>query len=113
MITFEVEIEVEQTDDEYELKPGMSADIDIIVFEEPDILQIPIAAVLSPEVFTVKATLETAALRQFQQGQKLKIQNLIGTQFDAQVTKVQPKETRRNLELLFDETPKGMRSGPN
>ncbi len=112
VITFEVEIEVEQTDEEYELKPGMSADIDIIVFEEPDILQIPIAAVLSPEVFTVKATLEPAVLGQFQQGQKLKIQNLIGTQFGAQVAKVLPKETRRNLELLFDETPKGMRSGP-
>ena len=112
VITFEVEIEVEQPDEEYELKPGMSADIDIIVFEEPDILQIPIAAVLSPEVFTVKATLEQTALGQFQQGQKLKIQNLIGTQFSAQVTKVLPKETRRNLELLFDETPKGVRPGP-
>lgn len=112
VITFEVEIEVEIPDEEYELMPGMSADIDIIVFEEPDILQIPIAAVLSPEVFTVKATLQQTALGQFQQGQKLKIQNLIGTQFSAQVTKVQPKETRRNLELLFDETPKGMRSGP-
>lgn len=112
VITFEVEIEVEIPDEEYKLMPGMSADIDIIVFEEPDILQIPIAAVLSPEVFTVKATLEPTALGQFQQGQKLKIQNLIGTQFDAQVTKVQPKETRRNLELLFDETPKGMRPGP-
>lgn len=112
VITFEVEIEVEQSDEEYELKPGMSADIDIIVFEEPDILQIPIAAVLSPEVFTVKATLEQTGLGQFQQGQKLKIQNLIGTQFSAQVTKVLPKETRRNLELLFDETPKGMRPGP-
>ena len=112
VITFEVEIEVELRDEEYKLMPGMSADIDIIVFEEPDILQIPIAAVLSPEVFTVKATLEPTALGQFQQGQQLKIQNLIGTQFDAQVTKVSPKETRRNLELLFDENPKGMRSGP-
>ncbi len=112
VITFEVEIEVENPDDEYQLKPGMSADIDIIVFEKPDILQIPIVAVLSPEVFTVKATVEPAQLTQLQQGQKLKIQNLIGTQFDAQVTKILPKETRRNLELLFDEKPKGMRPGP-
>ena len=112
VITFEVEIEVEIPNEEFQLKPGMSADIDIIVFEKPDILQIPIAAVLSPEVFTVKATLEPAALAQFQQGQKLKIQNLLGTQYDAQVTKISPEETRRNLELLFDETPKGMRPGP-
>ncbi len=112
VITFEVDIEVEIPDEEFKLLPGMSADIDIIVFEKPDILQLPIAAVLSPEVFTVKATLEAAALGQFQQGQKLKIQNLIGTQFGGQVTKIAPSEKRGNLELLFDETPKGMRPGP-
>ncbi len=112
VITFEVEIEVDIPDDEFQLLPGMSADVDIIVFEKPDILQIPIAAVLSPEVFTVKATLNPDALGQFQQGQKLKVQNLIGKQFDGQVSKISPTETRRNLEILFDETPKSMRPGP-
>lgn len=112
VITFEVEIEVDIPDEEIELLPGMSADVDIIVFEEPDILQIPIAAVLSPEVFTVKATLNPNDLGQFQQGQKLKIQNLIGKQFDAKVTKISPSDQRRNLEILFDETPKSMRPGP-
>ena len=112
VITFEVEIEVDIPDDEFQLLPGMSADVDIIVFEKPDILQIPIAAVLSPEVFTVKATLNPDVLGQFKQGQKLKVQNLIGKQFDGQVSKISPTETRRNLEILFDETPKGMRPGP-
>ncbi|MYF98926.1 HlyD family efflux transporter periplasmic adaptor subunit, partial [Candidatus Poribacteria bacterium] len=112
VITFEVEIEVDIPDDEFQLLPGMSADVDIIVFEKPDILQIPIAAVLSPEVFTVRATLNPDVLGQFQEGQKLKVQNLIGKQFDGQVSKVSPTETRSNLEILFDETPKGMRPGP-
>ena len=112
VITFEVDIEVDIPDQEFQLLPGMSADVDIIVFEKPDILQIPIAAVLSPEVFTVKATVDSNALGQFQQGQKIKIQNLIGKQFDGQVTKISPSETRRNLEILFDEPPKGMRPGP-
>ncbi len=112
VITFEVEIEVEIPDEEIKLSPGMSADIDIIVFEKPDILQIPIATVLSPEVFTVKATLKPDVLGQFQQGQKLKIQNLIGKQFDGQVSKISPSETRRNLDILFDKPPKGMQPGP-
>ncbi len=112
VITFEVNIEVEIPDQEIKLLPGMSADVDIIVFEKPDILQIPIAAVLSPEVFTVRATLNQNDLGQFKQGQKLKVQNLIGKQFPGQVTKISPSETRRNLEILFDEPPKGMRPGP-
>lgn len=112
VITFEVDIEVDIPEEEFQLLPGMSADVDIIVFEKPDILQIPIAAVLSPEVFTVKATVDSNALGQFKQGQKIKIQNLIGKQFPAQVTKISPSETRRNLEILFDEPPKGMRPGP-
>ncbi|MDE0314097.1 MAG: HlyD family efflux transporter periplasmic adaptor subunit [Candidatus Poribacteria bacterium] len=112
VITFEVDIEVDIPDQEFQLLPGMSADVDIIVFEKPDILQIPIAAVLSPEVFTVRATLNQNDLGQFKQGQKLKVQNLIGKQFPGQVTKISPSETRRNLEILFDEPPKGMRPGP-
>ena len=112
VITFEVDIEVDISDQEFQLLPGMSADVDIIVFEKPDILQIPIAAVLSPEVFTVKATVTSDALGQFQQEQRLKVQNLIGKQFPGQVVKIAPSETRGNLEILFDEPPKGMRPGP-
>ncbi len=112
VITFKVDIEVDIPDQEFQLLPGMSADVDIIVFEKPDILQIPIAAVLSPEVFTVKATVNSNDLGQFQQGQKIKVQNLIGKQFPGQVTKISPSETRGNLEILFDEPPKGMRPGP-
>lgn len=112
VIRFEVEIEVEIPEEEFQLLPGMSADVDIIVFEKRDILQIPIAAVLSPEVFTVKATVNPDMLRQFQQGQRLKVQNLIGNQFGGQVSKIEPSERRGNLEILFDEPPKGMRPGP-
>lgn len=112
VIRFEVEIEVEISEEEFQLLPGMSADVDIIVFEQSDILQIPIAAVLSPEVFTVKATVNPDGLGQFQQGQRLKVQNLIGDQFGGQVSKIEPTSTRGNLEILFDEPPKGMRPGP-
>ncbi len=112
VITFEVDIEVDIPEEGPKLLPGMSADIDIVVFEKTDILQIPIPAVLSPEVYSAKATLDSDALGRFQQGQRLKIQNLIGKHYDGQVSKISPTETRGNLEILFDETPTGMRPGP-
>lgn len=112
VITFEVDIEVDIPEEGPKLSPGMSADIDIVVFEKPDILQIPIPAVLSPEVFSAKATLDSDGLVRFQQGQKLKVQNLIGKQYGGQVSKISPTEIRGNLEILFDETPTGMRPGP-
>ena len=110
VITFAVDIEVVGSPPE--LLPGMSADVDIIVFEEPDILQLPIATVLSPEVVTVKAHLTAAQLGQFQSGQKLKIRNLIGKEFPGQVGQVLSDKTRDNLEILLDGTQKGLETGP-
>ena len=65
VITFEVDVEVIGSPPE--LLPGMSADVDIIVFEESDILQLPIPAVLSPKVFTVKANVNSVDLGQFRE----------------------------------------------
>ena len=90
----------------------MSADVDIIVFEESDILQLPIPTVLSPKVFTVKAKVTPADIGQFQTGQELKIRNLIGKEFDGQVGKIAPEETRGNLEILVEEAQKGLKNGP-
>lgn len=110
VITFEVDVEVIGSPPE--LLPGMSADVDIIVFEESDILQLPIPAVLSPKVFTVKANVNSAALGQFQEGQELKIWNLIGKEFSGRVGKISPEENRGNLEILIEGTHKGLQSGP-
>ncbi len=110
VITFEVDIEVIGSPPE--LRPGMSADVDIIVFEEPGILQLPIAAVLNPEIFTVKANLTTDALTQFQPGQELKMRSLIGKEFNGRVGQVSPKKQRGNLEILLDEKQQGLRTGP-
>ena len=110
VITFEVDVEV--TDSPSELFPGMSADVDIIVFEESDILQLPIPAVLSPEIFTVKANINPADLGQFQEGQEIKIRNLIGKEFTGRVGKISPEASRGNLEILLEGTQKGLRTGP-
>ena len=110
VITFEVDVEVIGSPSE--LLPGMSADVDIIVFEESDILQLPIPAVLSPKVFTVKANVNSVDLGQFREGQELKIRNLIGKEFDGRVGKIAREETRGNLEVLLEGAQKGLQSGP-
>ncbi len=110
VITFEVDIEV--IGSPQELLPGMSADVDIIVFEETDILQLPIASVLNPEIFTVKANLTPEALTQFQPGQELTIRNLIGKEFKGRVGQVLTEKQRGNLEILLDEKQQGLRRGP-
>ena len=110
VITFEVDVEV--TGSPSELFPGMSADVDIIVFEEPDILQLPIPAVLSPEIFTVKANINSADLGQFQEGQALKVRNLIGREFAGKVGQIDAEKARGNLEILLEGEQKGLRKGP-
>lgn len=110
VITFEVDVEVIGSPPE--LLPGMSADVDIIVFEESDILQLPIPSVLSPEVFTVKATINSASLGQFREGQELKIRNLIGREFAGSVGKIAPEQNRGNLEILLEGEQTGLRTGP-
>ena len=110
VITFEVDVEVIGSPSE--LLPGMSADVDIIVFEESDILQLPIPAVLSPKVFTVKAKVDPADLGQFQEGQELKIRNPIGKEFTGRVGRKTSEESRSNLEILLEGEQKGLRTGP-
>jgi len=110
VITFEVDVEVIGSPPE--LRPGMSADVDIIVFEESDILQLPIPSVLSPQIFTVKANINSADLTQFQEGQALKVRNLVGKNFAGHVGKVYPEKTRGNLEILLEDDQKGLRKGP-
>ena len=110
VITFEVDVEV--IGSPQELLPGMSADVDIIVFEESDILQLPIPSVLSPEVFTVKANVNSTDLGQFGEGQVLKIRNLVGKEFTGSVGKIAPEQHRGNLEILLEGGQKGLRTGP-
>ena len=83
-----------------------------MLFEESDILQLPIPSVLSPEIFTVKANISSANLAQFQEGQELKIRNLIGKEFSGRVGQIYPEKDRENLEILLEGAQKGLRTGP-
>ncbi len=109
-ITFEVVIEV--VGSPAELLPGMSADVDIIVMEEDNILQLPIDSVIDSEVLTVKVNVPSNSIGRFKSDQEVEVQNLIGKKFSGKVGKILPSGARGNVEILLDGSPRGLRSGP-
>ena len=110
VITFEVDVEILEAASQ--LLPGMSADVDIIVFKGEDVLQLPIEAVINPEVLTVQATVTGSNLKRLRPNQELKILNLIGKEFEGKVGKIRSDTSRGNVEILLDGTPRGLRTGP-
>ena len=109
-ITFEVIIEV--IGSPAELLPGMSADVDIIVMEDDNVLQLPIDSVIDSEVLTVKVNVPSNSIDHFKSDQEVEVQNLIGKKFSGKVGKISPSSARGNVEILLDGSPRGLRSGP-
>ena len=109
-ITFEVMIEVVGSPPE--LLPGMSADVDIIVTEDDNVLQLPIDSVIDSEVLTVKVNVPSNSIDRFKSDQEVEVQNLIGKKFSGKVGKISPSSARGNVEILLDGSPRGLRSGP-
>ena len=109
-ITFEVMIEVVGSPPE--LLPGMSADVDIIVMEDDNVLQLPIDSVIDSEVLTVKVNVPPNSIDRFKSDGEVEVQNLIGKKFSGKVGKISPSSARGNVEILLDGTPRGLRSGP-
>ena len=109
-ITFEVMIEV--IGSPAELLPGMSADVDIIVMQDDNVLQLPIDSVIDSEVLTVKVNVPSNSIGRFKSDQEVEVQNLIGKKFSGKVGKISPSSARGNVEILLDGSPRGLRSGP-
>jgi multidrug efflux pump subunit AcrA (membrane-fusion protein) len=109
-ITFEVIIEV--IGSPAELLPGMSADVDIIVMQDDNVLQLPIDSVIDSEVLTVKVNVPSNSIERFKSDQEVEVQNLIGKKFSGKVGKISPSSARGNVEILLDGSPRGLRSGP-
>ena len=110
-ITFEVMIEVIGSPSS-ELLPGMSADVDIIVMEDHNVLQLPIDSVIDSEVLTVKVNVPSNSIGRFKSDQEVEVQNLIGKKFSGKVGKISPSSVRGNVEILLDGSPRGLRAGP-
>lgn len=107
VIVFEVIIEVLGSPPE--LKPGMTANVDIIVDDRDEVLQLPLEAVIEKETMILKAELKNEALKKLGLDKKLEVENEVGKKFPAKVSKL--SEAENKVELIFDQMPKGLRSG--
>lgn len=84
IISFEVMIEVDDTSGD--IRPGMSADVDIITYEEKDVLLIPIDAVITKNSATVTARVGNTS--PFKVGKSVQMQTISEKIFNGTVQSV-------------------------
>ena len=109
VIKFEVVVEILGSPPE--LRPGMTADVDIIVDERDDVLQLPIEAVLDKNIMVVKATVDKSELGRFRVGDRVEVETVLGKKFPGKVGAIYPDREEENLEILLDETEKPLPAG--
>ena len=110
VVAFEVVIEIATS--EYELLPGMSANVDIIVFDEVSVLQLPIEAVIVSEMLTANVTVSNVDLGLLVPNQSVTIETLVGEKYESTVGKINANIDRHNVEVLLDKNSNGLRVGP-
>lgn len=104
IITFEVMVEVVGSPPE--LRPGMSADVDVITYEEKDVLMLPIDAVQEEKsaIATAKVGANADA---FKTDQDVELKTLTGKSFKGKVTSISGNQLTINL----DSSDRGLRDG--
>ena len=104
IITFEVMVEVVGSPPE--LRPGMSADVDVITYEEKDVLMLPIDAVQEEKsaIATAKVGADADA---FKTDQEVELKTLTGKSFKGKVTSISGNQ----LTIDFDSSQRGLRDG--
>ena len=104
IITFEVMVEV--TGSPPELRPGMSADVDIITYEETDVLMLPIDAIEQKKSLIVTAKVGGDAA-DFKENQEVEVKTASEKIFKGEVTRVGDGE----LTISIDSSKRGLRPG--
>lgn len=110
VVTFKVVIEID--DSESELLPGMTADVDIIVFDKKNVLQLPIEAVIVTNIMTANTTVAESDLDLLVSNQLVKVETLVGKKHDATIGKIHRDKDRYNVEILLKGNPSDLRAGP-
>ena len=104
IITFEVMVEVVGSPPE--LRPGMSADVDVITYEEKNVLMLPIDAV--QEEKTAIATAKVGAdADAFKTDQDVELKTLTGKSFKGKITSISGNQ----LTISLDSSDRGLRDG--
>jgi HlyD family secretion protein len=103
IITFEVMVEVIGSPPE--LRPGMSTDVDIITYEEKDVLILPIDAIQENKTITAAAELGDTGV--FKENQEIELKTATGKSFKGKVTNVGASQ----LTISLDSSQRGVRPG--
>ena len=104
IISFEVMIEVSGSPEE--LRPGMSADVDIITYEEKDVLLLPIDALVNEPSATVIAQVDDT--KPYKTNQPIEVQTISEKIFRGTVTNVGSND----VTISLDSSQRGIRPGP-
>ena len=104
IITFEVMVEVVGSPPE--LRPGMSADVDVITYEEKEVLMLPIDAVQDQTTAIATANVGADA-DAFKTDQEVELKTLTGKSFKGKVTSISGNQ----LTISLDSSQRGLRDG--
>ena len=104
IISFEVMVEVNGSPEE--LRPGMSADVDIITYEEKDVLMLPIDALINEPSATVTAQVENT--KPYKVNQPIEVQTVSEKIFRGTVANVGSND----VTISLDSSQRGIRPGP-
>lgn len=107
IIYFQVEIAV--LDSPKELRPGMTADVDIVVVERKDELLLPIETVKSEQVST--ALLTVSDVSKLKPGQPVELESERGAKLQGTVSKLVSDNKDGNVEISLASAKKGARPG--
>lgn len=104
IITFEVMVEVVGSPSE--LRPGMSADVDVVTYEEKDVLMLPIDAV-QDETSAIATAKVGADVDAFKTDQEVELKTLTGKSFNGKITSI----SGDRLTISLDSSQRGLRDG--
>ena len=104
IISFEVMIEVLGSPEE--LKPGMSTDVDIITYEEKDVLLLPIDALINEASASLTAQVDDT--KPYKVNQRIEVQTVSEKIFRGAVTNVGAND----VTISLDGSQRGIRPGP-
>ena len=104
IISFEVMVEVNGSPEE--LRPGMSADVDIITYEEKGVLLLPIDALVNEPSATVIAQVDNT--KPYKTNQPIEVQTISEKIFRGTVTNVGSND----VTISLDSSQRGIRPGP-
>ena len=104
IITFEVMVEVVGSPPE--LRPGMSADVDVITYEEKEVLMLPIDAV-QDETTAIATANVGANADAFKTDQAVELKAITGKSFKGKVTSISGNQ----LTISLDSSQRGLRDG--